>query len=122
MDIISKSNNKKPPNNINSNNTVNNFLNIGNNTNYPNNNNEEEDIYLVLFVPELNLELEWRKADNEKVVLIKYDKNKNEHIDYKIDDSGCKNLELRAFDSLQVELNSVDSNPIDVKCKIVLMK
>ena len=117
MDIISK-NNKKPNN---ANNSVNNLMNMGNNPNYlnNNNNNEEEELYLVLFVPEINLELEWRKSDNEEIVLLKYDKNKNElHIDYKIDNLGCKNLDLKPFDSLQVELLTVDSIPMDAKCKI----
>ena len=114
MDIISKNN--KKPNNVN--NPTNNLMNMGMNPNYPNN-NEEDELYLVLFVPEINLELEWRKSDNEEIVLLKYDKNKNElHIDYKIDSSGCKNLDLKPFDSLQVELLTVDSIPMDVKCKI----
>ena len=78
---------------------------------------------MILFVPELNLELEWRKSDNEDIVFHKYDKNKNElYIDFKIDDSGLKNKYLRTFDAVQVELISVDSIPIDVKCKIDLTK
>ena len=120
MDIISKNNTKKGINNSNTNNSSNNFGNINNNSNYISNNNDEEDLYLVLFVPELNLELEWRKPDNEDIIYIKYDKNKNEIcIDYMID-SECKNKDLRAFDALQVELISADTMPIEIKCKIDL--
>ena len=122
MDIISKNNNKKGVNNLNIGNNSNNYGNMGNNANYLNNNNEEEDFNLVLFVPELNLELEWKKPDNEDIVLCKYDKIKNElYIDYMIDKE-CRNKYLKAFDALQVELISVDSIPIDVKCKIDLTK
>ena len=118
MDIISKSNNKKGTTNPYTINLMNNYVNIENNTN----NNEEDDFYLILFVPELNLELEWRKPDNEEIVLYKYDKAKNElYIDYMIDKE-CKNKYLRCFDALQVELISVDSIPIDIKCKIDLTK
>ena len=115
MDIISKNNTKKGANNTNN-------ANIGNNSGYANNNNEEDDIYLVLFVPEMNLELEWRKADNEEIVLQKYEKNKNYlYIDYMVN-SECKNKYLRAFDELSVELHFIDYTPIDVKCKIDLTK
>ena len=97
MDIISKNNNKKP-------NPVGNIMNMGNNVNNQNNNNEEDEQYLVLFVPEINLELEWRKSDNREIVLLKYDKNKNElHIDYMIDNSGCKNLDLKAMLVFRIE-------------------
>ena len=83
---------------------------------------EEDDIYLVLFVPEMNLELEWRKADNEEIVLQKYEKNKNYlYIDFMVN-SECKNKYLRAFDELSVELNFIDYTPIDVKCRIDLTK
>ena len=110
MDIIYKANNNNKRNNTN-----NNYL-LGNDEN-------EDETYLILFVPELNLELEWRKSDNEDIVFHKYDKNKNElYIDFKIDDSGLKNKYLRTFDAVQVELISVDSIPIDVKCKIDLTK
>ena len=122
MDIISKNNNKKGVNNLNIGNNSNSYGNMGNNANHLNNNNEEEDFNLVLFVPELNLELEWKKPDNEDIVCCKYDKIKNElYIDYMIDKE-CRNKYLKAFDALQVELISVDSIPIDVKCKIDLTK
>ena len=116
MDIISKNPIKKGVNNTGGNNTT-------NNSNYLSNNNvEEEDFYLVLFVPELNLELEWRVTDNEEIICSKPDKIKNElYIDYMIDKE-CKNKYLRTFDALQVELFSVDSIPIDVKCKIDFTK
>jgi len=119
MDIISKNNNKKGVNNTNNLNS--NFVNMGNNLNYANNNNnEEDDIYLVLFVPELNLELEWRKTDNKGILFQKYDKNNNElYINFMID-SECKDKNLRAFDALKVELTFIDNEPINVKCKIDL--
>ena len=119
IDIIYKQNNNKRINN-----NINNYLNLAGNLSLFGNNDENEDeIYLELFIPELNLELEWRKSDNEDIVFYKYDKNKNElYIDYKIDDSGPKNRYLRTFDALKIELIFVDSIPIDVKCKIDLTK
>ena len=119
MDIISTSdnNNKKG---VNSNQSYN----MLNNRNYNSNNNEEEDeVYLMLFVPELNLELEWRKSDNEEIVVYQYNQEKNEiYIDYKNGEEGIKNKYLKNFDSLQVDLFSVDSVPIDAKCKIDFSK
>ena len=118
MDIISKSNNKKGVFNPYIINSINN--NYANQENNSNNNNEEDEFYLILFVPDLNLELEWRKSDNEGIVLLKYDKAKNElYIDYMVDKE-CKNKYLKCFDALKVELISVDSIPIDIKCKIDL--
>ena len=75
----------------------------------------------MMFVPELNLEIEWKKSDNKEIFLCKYDRDKNEiYINYMID-SECKDRYLRPFDSLQVELNYFDDiPPIDVKCKINL--
>ena len=46
MDIMSKNNSKKVGNNLTN-------INVGNNSNYVNNNTEEDDIYLVLLIPEL---------------------------------------------------------------------
>ena len=117
MDIISKIITKKNSNNNGGNNPTNNSNYLSNN-----NNNEEEEFYLVFFVPELNLELEWRASDNEEIILSQPDKAKNElYINYMIDGE-CRNKYLRTFDALQVELFSVDSIPFDVKCKIDLTK
>ena len=113
MDIISTNNNKKGNNNT----QGNNFLNWNNNNN---GNNEEEETTLMIYVPEINMEVEWRKTDEEKdIVFSQYNKEKNYfYIDYKSKDQGIKNRYLKCFDSLQVELFSVDSIPIDAKCKI----
>ena len=119
MDINSINNNKKKDNYFN--NQGNNFL---NNWNYnSNNSNEEDEIVMTIFVPELNLELEWRKSDNEEIVIFQYNKEKNNiYVDYKIGGEPVQNRYLNNFDSLQVELFSLDSVPIDVKCKIDFTK
>ena len=115
MDIIATNNNKKGNNN-----QTNNFLNNWNNTN---NNNEEDEIKLMLYVPELNLELEWRKKDNKEIVFSQYNKEKNElYLEYKQVEGGIQNIYLKNFDSLQVELFSADSVPIDAECKIDFTK
>ena len=112
MDINSKNNNNNKKG-LNPNTVNNNFGNTNNN-----NTNEEEECNLMMFVPELNLEIEWKKSYNEEIILSDYDRAKNElYINYMID-SECKNRYLRTFDALQVELNYIDDVPIDVKCKI----
>ena len=94
-----------------------------NNWNNTNNNNEEDEIKLMLYVPELNLELEWRKKDNKEIVFSQYNKEKNElYLEYKQVEGGIQNIYLKNFDSLQVELFSADSVPIDAECKIDFTK
>ena len=113
MDIIPKNTNNKKGNN---NAYTGNNNNIGN-TNSNNTTNEEDEYSLVMFVPELNFEIEWKMSDNEEIILCKYDRGKNElYVNYMIDKE-CKNRYLRSFDALQVELNYVDS-AVDIKCKI----
>ena len=115
MDIIPKNNNnnKKGINNSNEGVNSSNFGNASSN----NTNNDEDECNLVMFVPELNLEIEWKKTDNEEIILCKYDRVKNElYINYMIDKE-CKNRYLRSFDALEVELNYVESI-VDIKCKI----
>ena len=74
-------------------------------------------------MPELNLELEWRKTDNENILFFSYNKEKNDvYIDYKHEENGIQNRYLKNFDSIQVELFSLDSVPIDAKCKIDFSK
>ena len=115
MDIISTNNNNNKKGN--NNNLGNNFMNGWSNNS--NNAIEEDEVYLMLYVPELNLELEWRKSDNEEILVYKYNMEKNEiYIDYKDGKGGIKNKYLKNFDSLQVELFSVDSVPIDARSKI----
>ena len=115
MDINSKNGNNKKGVGTNTGNN-NNFGNTNNNST-----NEEDECNLMMFVPELNLEIEWKKSDNKEIFLCKYDRDRNEiYINYMID-SECKDRYLRPFDSLQVELNYFDDiPPIDVKCKINL--
>ena len=118
MDINSINNSNKKTNN---NNQGNNFMNNWNSNN--NNTNEEDEIVLTIFVPELNLELEWRKTDNENILFFSYNKEKNDvYIDYKHEENGIQNRYLKNFDSIQVELFSLDSVPIDAKCKIDFSK
>jgi exoribonuclease II len=113
MDIMSKNNSKKVGNNLTN-------INVVNNSNYVNNNTEEDDIYLVLLIPELNLELEWRKSDNGKMIMLQqYDKNNELYINYMVGGE-CKSKTLKPFDALTVELIYIDTAPIDVKCKIDL--
>ena len=116
MDIIATNNNKKGGGG-----QTNNFLNNWNNNN--NNNNEEDEIKLMLYVPELNLELEWGKKDNKEIVFSQYNKEKNElYLEYKKIEGGTQNKYLKNFDSLEVELFSADSVPIDAECKIDFTK
>ena len=118
MDINSINNNNKKGNN---NNQGNNFLSNWNDK--FNNTNEEDEIVVTIFVPELNLELEWRKSDNEGILFFQYDRQKNEiYLDYKLGNEGIEHRYLKNFDSLQVELFSLDSVPIDVRCKIDFSK
>ena len=120
MDInsINNNNNNKKGNN---NNQANNFLSNWNDK--FNNTNEEDEIVVTIFVPELNLELEWRKSDNEGILFFQYDRQKNEiYLDYKLGNEGIEHRYLKNFDSLQVELFSLDSVPIDAKCKIDFSK
>ena len=113
MDINFTNNNKK----VNNNQGNNYFINWNNNAN----NNEEDETTLMFYVPELNLELEWKKSDNKEIVFSKAYKDKNEYyIEYKHIEKGILNKSLRNFDSLQVELFSVDSVPIDARCRIDL--
>ena len=117
MDINSINNNNKKANN---NNQGNNFLSNWNSNS--NNTNEEDEIVVTIFVPELNLELEWRKSDNEDIILFQYDKQKNEiYLDLR-GEEGVINRYLKNFDSLEVELFSLDSVPIDVRCRIDFSK
>ena len=118
MDINSINNSNKKANN---NNLGNNFMNNWNNN--ANNTNDEDEIVLTIFVPELNMEVEWRKSDNENILFFSYNKEKNDvYIDYKHEESGIQNRYLKNFDSIQVELFSLDSVPIDAKCKIDFSK
>ena len=118
MDINSINNSNKKANN---NSLGNNFMNNWNNN--ANNNNDEDEIVLSIFVPELNMEVEWRKSDNENILFFSYNKEKNDvYIDYKHEESGIQNRYLKNFDSIQVELFSLDSVPIDAKCKIDFSK
>ena len=122
MDINFVNNNKKTNNN---NNLGINYLNNwnNNNSNNSNTNSEEDETTLMLYVPELNLELEWKKSDNKEIVFSKADRDKNEYyIEYKHVENGIQNKSLKNFDSLQVELFSVDSIPIDARCRIDLTK
>ena len=68
MDINSINNNNKKTNN---NNQGNNFLSNWNSNS--DNTNEEDEIVVTIFVPELNLELEWRKSDNEGILFFQYE-------------------------------------------------
>ena len=118
MDINFPNNNNKKLNN-NGNQGNNYFTNWNNNSN----NNDEDETTLMLYVPELNMELEWKKSDNKEIVFSKAYKDKNEYyIEYKHVENGIQNKSLRNFDSLQVELFSVDSVPIDARCRIDLTK
>ena len=73
------------------------------------------EITVALFVPEINLELEWKKEDNENIINIK--KNENELIiDYKTENGGIGNKTLKTFDSIMVDLISPEAIPIDIKC------
>ena len=73
------------------------------------------EIIVALFIPEINLELEWKKEDNENIINIK--KNENELIiDYKTENGGIGNKTLKTFDSIMVDLISPDAIPIDIKC------
>ena len=121
MDINFVNNNKKTNNNNLGINYLNNWNN--NNSNNSNTNSEEDETTLMLYVPELNLELEWKKSDNKEIVFSKADRDKNEYyIEYKHVENGIQNKSLKNFDSLQVELFSVDSIPIDARCRIDLTK
>lgn len=52
------------------------------------------EIIVALFIPEINLELEWKKEDNENIINIK--KNENELIiDYKTENGGIGNKTLK---------------------------
>ena len=75
------------------------------------------EIIVALFVPEINLELEWKKEDNENIINIRFEKNENELIiDYKTENGGIGNKTLKTFDSIMVDLISPEAIPIDIKC------
>ena len=79
------------------------------------------EIIVALFIPEINLELEWKKEDNENIINIRFEKNDNELIiDYKTENGGIGNKTLKTFDSIKVDLIAQDSIPIDIKCIINL--
>lgn len=77
-------------------------------------------ISVALFIPELNLELEWKREDNANNI-ITINKNDSEiSIDYKTEDNKVGNKIIRTFDAIDVKLSFVDSIPIDVKCTFEL--
>ena len=78
------------------------------------------EIVVSLFIPTLNLELEWKKEDNDNILNIRFEKNDNEiSLDYKTE-NGVGNKTIKTFDSVDLTLSFVDSIPIDVKCAFEL--
>ena len=78
------------------------------------------EIVVALFVPQLNLELEWKKEDNDNILSIRFEKNENElSLDYKTA-KGLGNKTIKTFDSVMLNLSFIDSIPIDVKCSFEL--
>ena len=80
-----------------------------------------EIVDLILFIPEIDLEIVWKKENNREILLYQYNQMKNEiYIDYLVDGNGPKSMYLKLFDSIKVKLIYVDSIPIDIKCIIDL--
>ena len=81
---------------------------------------DSNDLVVTLFVPELNMELEWKKEYNSNVIAVRFDKGDNElNIDYKVGDT-VENKTIRTFDAVDVIVSCMDSIPIDVKCVLKL--
>lgn len=77
---------------------------------------------LTLFIPSLNVDIEWRKEDNPEVKTVKFNQSESSlicEINSKSYDNGLVVKAFKLFTEVVVNVNVVDSIPIDLKCDII---